>query len=63
MSDLQDELDRHEAAHWNNRLTKDSLIVEAARKWDEHEGQNAPCLRGITAVEDPDFEMEAPDGQ
>ena len=33
MSDLQDELDRHEAAHWNNRLTKDSLIVEAARKY------------------------------
>ncbi len=32
MSDLQDELDRHEAAHWNNRLTKDSLIVEAARE-------------------------------
>ncbi len=32
MSDLQDELDRHEAAHWNNRLTKGSFIVRAARK-------------------------------
>ena len=29
--ELQDALDRHEASHWNNRLTKDSPIVEAAR--------------------------------
>ena len=38
--------------------------VEAARKWADHEDKTGACLRGITAVEDPNFDIwEAPDGQ
>ncbi len=40
-----------------------ATVVEAARKWADHEEKNGACLRGITAVEDPNFEMEAPDEQ
>ncbi len=43
-----------------DRTTREKLlIVAAASKWADHEDKTGACLRGITAKEDPDFEMEA----